>query len=196
MQRIDGFRLYALGAALFRMTLVKGKTLAENGTSWRDCHSILLIAQATLEPFIDENLFGLRTSLKPGIELLAFIKPLREKIQDYSKRDNEIDSITSANLHRLHGTFVDVLRYEIPELPLFLVGKKGGHDVHSLVDNGEAFFPVDLQSKAPDAIADIRQGTKYCVRITNSSRVSFSPCKRGCPSCLFRRRDKRSNPTN
>lgn len=160
MKKIDGFKLYGLGSALFRISLLRGKSLTEKGTTWQQAHSILLIAQATLEGFLKDNAFGLQTSLGPGKILLETIQSHRERIQHVSSWDNELDSISCAKIQQALTTFMNVIQYELPELPLYLVGKKGGHDTKALIDAGETFFPDDLARKVPAAIPDIQQGTK------------------------------------
>jgi hypothetical protein len=162
VNKIDGFKLYSIGAALYRISLLKGKTLTESGTSWQQAHNILLIAQGALEGFLADNSFGLQTSLGPGKELFETIKKHRERIQDFSLRTNELDSTSCDEIQRTHTTFINVIRYELPELPLYLVGKKGGHDTKALIEAGETFFPDDLARKVPAAIPDIQQGAK-CV---------------------------------
>ena len=77
VHKIDGFKLYGIGAALYRISLLKGKTLIENGSSWQQAHSILLIAQGSLDGFLKDNIFGLQTSLGPGRALLETLKEFR-----------------------------------------------------------------------------------------------------------------------
>jgi hypothetical protein len=56
--------------------------------------------------------------------------------------------------------FQFVLKAEASAWDLYLVGKKRGLDASLLVDRGEDLFPVELAAKVPDAIPDIRQGTR------------------------------------
>lgn len=160
VNKVNGFKLYGLGGALFRISLLRGKSSTQSGTSWEQSHSILLIAQGALDEFLKENRFALQTSMGPGMALLETIRSHRERIQDFSLRKNELDSISCAEIQRSHTTFINVIQYELPELPLYLVGKKGGHDTRALIEQGEAFFPDDLLKKVPTAIPDVQQGAR------------------------------------
>jgi hypothetical protein len=56
--------------------------------------------------------------------------------------------------------FTNVLEAELPLLPLYLVSKKGGHDAEDLIGRGEVFFPPELATKVPAALADIKEGAR------------------------------------
>ena len=160
MEKFDGFILYRLGAALHPLTFLKGSTLREEGTAWGDAHRALLLAEPALDEFLQKNPFKLRVSLEAAKGLLVIIRAVRAMIGDFSKRNNRLDLLSVGEIERAATNFINVIKAEMPTLPLYFVSKKGGNDTDDLIEHGEVFFPPDLGTKVPTAIADIQQGAR------------------------------------
>lgn len=160
VEKIDGFVLYALGAALQPLLFLKGSVLSEEGTSYRDTVRALLLAEAALDNFLKVNAFKLSLCLHAGNDLLTKIRAVRSVVDDFSKRDQHLDLLSQGMINQSATAFLNVIRAELPHIPIYFVSKKGGNDTGDLVENGLVFFPDDLPSKVPSAIPDIKQGTR------------------------------------
>jgi hypothetical protein len=103
---------------------------------------------------------------------LYAIRRLKDKIEASSDTSSEIHlgdwyAITSA-LNR----FEAVLGAELSLWPLYVVTQKAGFDITLLIENGAACFPADIWVKAPEAIADLHQGTK-CIAFEVFTAAGF-----------------------
>ena len=55
---------------------------------------------------------------------------------------------------------------------MYLVTPKGAFDLPSLIENGQACFPEELQVKVPESISDIQQGTR-CIAFELPTAAAF-----------------------
>jgi hypothetical protein len=56
--------------------------------------------------------------------------------------------------------------------PLYVATQKAGYEITLLIENGAACFPANIWVKAPDAIADLQQGTK-CIAFEVFTAAGF-----------------------
>jgi hypothetical protein len=129
-------------------------------STYAEAFVILLVAESALEPLFHMTIYQFRMSVQAGQALLAAVRKLRERIgqtQDKSSllTFSDVYPITSALT-----TFEAVFGSELSMKRLYLVMQKAGFDTDILISNGAACFPKEIWSKAPEAIADLQQGTK------------------------------------
>src|ERR1700730_1979520 len=119
-----------------------------------------------------------KTSSQPGQTLLSAIRTFKAKIDDKVFDKNKVVEWTDAySITSALTAFEAVLGAELSLSPLYLVAQKAGYDTTILIENGDICFPLDVWIKAPEAIADLQQGTKciayevfHCIWISFSSR--------------------------
>jgi hypothetical protein len=172
VDKIDGFELYSLGAALQPLLFLKGTTPSEKGTTWGDSNRVLSLAESRLDGFLKGNAFKMRVSTDAGNQLLITIRTVRSNIQDFSKRSNHLDVLSHGLIEQATTTFLNVVKAELPYIPLYFVGKKGGYDTDALIEHGEVFFPDDLATKVPEAIPDIQQGAR-CIAFDLATAAGY-----------------------
>lgn len=160
MQRIDLFEYFTLGNLLDHLRPIRAPTgFGGKMPTWSDAGWALIAAQGVLEPFLANNTTGLEASIDAGKSLLAVVMDGKQKAEA-AAYGATTDITYLATLQGSLNSFTQVLRHELPRRPTYIVGKKGGLRVDSLIDSGEEFFPADLATKVPDAISDFRQGTR------------------------------------
>lgn len=156
MKRINGMELYRFGdkiGALWRI---------EKTARYKDVHLACVDASGALTSLIERrsdysHIFnGCKESAKLLNKALGSIIRAKDK-------DRVIDPAIYHNLRRRLEKF-DV-RYEgdIERGLIFVGTPKGSHDLRLLLERGEVNFPEELKSVCPEAIPDIREGTKCLV---------------------------------
>jgi hypothetical protein len=173
MQRVDGYYLYQVGAAIHPLAEFHAAWGPLGGpTTLQQIQLPLYIAEASLEPLLSRSVFQLRTSLQSGHILLQAIRSLKAKIEQTEDKTkpltfSDIYGVTSALT-----SFEAVLGAELSLCPLYVVTQKAGFDTTVLVDAGVACFPTDVWFKAPEAISDLQQGTK-CIAFELFTAAGF-----------------------
>lgn len=158
MQRIDGYYLYSVGAALHPLSTIR------YDTKFQDAFLPCFVAEGALEPFLFRSVFKLKTSLQKGGELLAAIKTLREAagiaIGKEEEKEKQIEWLRAYNVSNGITQFETVLAAELGLSDIYLVSKKRGYDTSDLITNGIVLFPSELVPKVPEAELDINQGAR------------------------------------
>jgi hypothetical protein len=169
MVRVDGYYLYYLGATLAMLRALKKDTKAS------DAALRLYMAEARLDEFLHRSVFRLKTAYPKGAELLKAIRKTREdaetSLQGSPTEDKEIGWAAYTVTGAL-ASFETVLGAEMGFADLYLVSKKGGFDTTDLINNGQVIFPRELQSKVPDALADMQQATR-CLAFELPTAAAF-----------------------
>ncbi len=160
MQRVDGFYLYQVGPQIHPLTEMTMQGLAPSPT-YDQALFPLYIAESALDTLITRSVFRLRTSYQSGQTLLAAIRRLKTKIEDpNTDKTKPLEWLDAYQISSALTSFEAVLGAELSLVPLYVVAQKAGYDTSILIDNGAACFPADVWTKAPEAIADLQQGTK------------------------------------
>lgn len=160
MEKIDGFKLFALGAALQPIHFLKSSHLVGHSSTYGDASRALLLAESALDSFLKVNAFQLRICIEAGNDLLLKIRAARTIVDDFNKREHPVDTLTVGLIQTSATSFFSVIRAELPHIPIYHVSKKGGFDTTDLIERGETIFPSELLRKVPDAVPDIREGTR------------------------------------
>jgi hypothetical protein len=152
--RIDGYYLYSVGSSIHPLAEIN------KNTKFGDILFPLLIADGTLEPFLQRSVFKIKTSLATGINLLTTIRTLKESAEDSNKSNEEIGVYNAYLLSKELSAFETLLAAELGLTDIYLVSKKRGYDTSDLINNGTVLFPDDLLLKVPDSKLDIEQGAR------------------------------------
>lgn len=172
MQRVDGNYLYQVGYKIHPIASFRYSAPGVKGTTHGEAYFPLLVAEGALEPFIQRSVFQLRTSQSDGQALLNAIKHVREKIEAAKNSELELEPMDVYQLTSNLNKFETVLAAEFALIPLYVVTRKGGYDVAVLIESGESCFPEELQYKVPEAIGDIREGTR-CIAYDLPTAAGF-----------------------
>jgi hypothetical protein len=162
MQRVDGYYLYQVGAQIHPLAEFTAQVLPHApATILEQARFPIYIAESALEALITRSIFKLRTSVQPGQNLLLAIRALKAKIEDSNTDTSKpLDWFDAYSITSALTAFEAVLGAELSLLPLYVVAQKAGYDTASLIENGAVCFPAEIWIKAPDAVADLQQGTK------------------------------------
>lgn len=161
VQKLDAWILYSLSAGIFPLVRIKNASPTERGMTVGEVRLAVFSAHHVLEDFLKKNRLGLKRSLiESGERLLAAIISLEGDLGDVSKWGERFGSIKLSSLQPELTTFQNVLKSEVGDLPIYLVGRKGAFDTDKLINEGDALFPSDLATKVPAAISDIQQGAR------------------------------------
>jgi hypothetical protein len=171
MQRIDGHYLYMVGSQIHPLSELRAKTSGTRGTTFSDAFLPLLVAESTLEPLLYRSVFHLRTSMKAGLDLLAAIRTLKEKVEK-GPLEEELQFLDVYPVTTALTAFETVMGAEIGMLPLYIVTPVGGYDTAVLIEDGSVCFPKELREKVPDAVSDLQQGTK-CIAFQLPTAAGF-----------------------
>lgn len=182
MNRVDGFYLYTVGAQIRPLTdLVATAGISPHSPTFEQARYILFVAESALEGLVTRSIFRLRTSVQSGQNLLMAIRVLKDRIeQEAAKGQNanmsqQLSWYDSYSISSALTPFEAILGAELSLTPLYVVSQKAGYDTAVLIDNGAMCFPADIWTKAPEAVADLQQGTKC---IVHCFWIPFSPCQR------------------
>jgi hypothetical protein len=175
VQRIDGYYLYQIGGQLHPLNELKAYAFpGGHATTVADARTVLYLAEASLEPFLNRSVFRLKTSLQPGYVLLDAIRALKAKVDAVPAEEMSRD-ITWAEAYPITSAltaFEAVLGAELALMPLYVVIQKAGFDTGVLIEAGVRCFPDDVWSKVPDAIPDLSQGTR-CIAFELFTAAGF-----------------------
>ncbi len=162
MVRINGFYLYSVGYSVHPLAGIS------DGASFQEWVIPLLVAQGTLQEFLDQSVFRFSTCRASGLKLLEVIRGL---VRDTDRQDD----ITVHEAYGITSTvseFEHVLSAELGLMDIYLVLRKRGYDTSILIQNGQDVFPPELQAKVPEAVADIKQATA-CIAFELSTAAGF-----------------------
>ncbi len=160
MQRVDGYYLYRVGSQIHPLSSLDWERGAGEGTTHGLARSILYVAESVLEPLITQSVFVLKTSHQPGITLLQAVRGLSNKIIQSNNMALRLEWADLSPVSSAFAAFEAVLGAELALSPLYVVTQKAGFDTTLLIENGAACFPLDVWTKAPDAIPDLKQATR------------------------------------
>lgn len=176
MQRIDGFYLYNVGCQIHPLTELKSKppwdTSDSKGTTYSEAYFPILVAEGALDPLLTRSIFRLRTSVQAGQKLLENIRVIKAKCEAVTQNDVTLDWFEAYQLQDCIKTFESILQAELALIPLYVVMPKAGYDIATLIENGAACFPHELEVKVPEAIGDLREGTR-CIAFELNTAAGF-----------------------
>jgi hypothetical protein len=173
VQRVDGFYLYQVGGQLHPLGELRAYAFpGGHPTSVGEARVALYLAEAALEPLIYRSVFRLRTSFQSGNILLEAIRVLKAKVDAAPDPAQQIDWPDVLPITSALTTFEAVLGAELALMPLYVVIPKAGFDTTILIEAGARCFPDDVWTKAPDAIADLTQGTR-CIAFELFTAAGF-----------------------
>lgn len=87
----------------------------------------------------------------------------------------EFKSLTYWELNPLevaYNKFETILISELQSISSYIVTKKGGFDIASMVDSGRSFFSTSLESKVPSAVEDVSQAMR-CIAFEVPTAAGF-----------------------
>jgi hypothetical protein len=128
----------------------------------------LYIAQNSLEAFLVNSVYQLRTCRQAGQQLLQAIKSLTAD----TERQEPLSFMEAYRVTSALSEFENVLNAEFGMMNLYFVGKKRGYDTTDLIENGMSLFPPDLFSKVPESALDINQATR-CIAFELPTAAAF-----------------------
>jgi hypothetical protein len=168
VDRVDGFYLYQVGSQIHPLSQIIG---GETGTLYRDAYFPVVIAEGALEPLLSKSVFRLKTSLQTGLRLLSELKGLKGRIEASGSQGQKVEIWEAYTLSSALSSFEAVLQAELGVLNLYMV-QRPGYDTSDLVENGQVLFPEELPRKVPEALGDIRQGTR-CIAFELPTAAGF-----------------------
>lgn len=173
MQRIDGYYLYRLGAAIHPLDELRWAADFEaNPSTHGETLTRLYAADTALDQFLHRSIFQVRTSLQKGVELLAAVRQARAELEQKATPNAALDYFEIRKVQGALTDFEAVASSELGVTSVYLVTKKGGYDTTDLIENGEALFQAALASKVPDAVSDIQQATR-CIAFEVPTAAGF-----------------------
>lgn len=174
MQKVDGFYLYQVGAALQPLKNIRGRFSDDDlrGTTYEEASYSLRSVRETLQLFLDNKIYRLKTSLDKGQELLNVIDELIKKIENDTEKNKLLDWSDTWPISNAIGNFEAVLSSELALLDLYVITKKGNFDTSGMMVSGEDCFPKDLKRKVPECIPDIQAGAK-CIAVSLPTAAGF-----------------------
>lgn len=169
MQRINGAYLYELAEDLRVLSKIKVQDTPRS-TNYFDC----LTAKDVLKGFLFASIFSgsFRTSATAATELLKELDYIAPDIHQNVDWEEQIYAWRFNKLQNLFTRFEAVLTAELQGTALYFVANKGGYDTLALTDYGEALFPLDLQSKTPEAVSDVKAGAR-CIAFELFTAAAF-----------------------
>ncbi|MBB4366750.1 hypothetical protein GGD65_007824 [Bradyrhizobium sp. CIR18] len=171
MQRVDAFYLYSVGGQLRPLSQIRSGGPDATST-YGEAFFPLLIAEGALEPLLYRSIFRIRTSLAAGQQLLHAIRTIKDKSKAGENDGEALDWLDSYHLSTSLSTFESVLQAELALMPLYVVMPKAGYDVTTLIEAGSHCFPAEVMFKVPEAINDLREGTR-CLAFKLNTAAGF-----------------------
>lgn len=172
MQRIDGNYLYVVGSQIHPLSGFSAFTVSGSATTFDEALYPLIVAERALEPLLLRSVFRLRTSFQAGQALLKIIRDLRAKIEAAPDKKAEMDYGDIFGMQSAVSAFEAVLGAELGQLPLYVVTQKAGFDTATLIESGALCFPIDVLTKAEDAVPDLEQATR-CIAYELPTAAGF-----------------------
>jgi hypothetical protein len=165
MIRISLSFFYGLGAILRPLSTVTANM------KLRDVWSPVYQAHGDLASLFSADWFmpAVKAAAGPGNLLLATLKSVTDRT-DFD--EGEISYAEAYEIQKRLTDFETVLRSELLITDSYFVSRKAGYDTAALISNGEQNFPVDLGTKVPLAIGDIREAGK-CLAFELSTAAGF-----------------------
>jgi hypothetical protein len=172
--RVDGNYLYTFGWQIHALNDLKWNSDRwGKATTAHQAALALSIAESAIDPVANgRTVFGFRTCLQSAQSFLTAIKELKDKLMEEENGDRDLEwgeafAITS-ELRR----FEAIMGAELSLSPLYVVSPKAGYDTAVLISSGAQCFPQELPAKAPDAVADVQEGTK-CIAFELFTAAAF-----------------------
>lgn len=177
MQRVDGHYLYVVGYQIHPLSEFKTNSSSPDvpGTSYAEAWLPLVVAGSSLDILLSRSVFRLKTSVQAGQLLLTTIKDVRGKIDAMPRNkraESFLDDIDVWFITDRLRTFENVLAAELAMLPLYVVTQKAGFDTAVLMESGLMCFPLEIASRAPEAVHDFEQATK-CIALEVLTAAGF-----------------------
>ncbi|MFT5797299.1 MAG: hypothetical protein ACI84R_001357 [Candidatus Azotimanducaceae bacterium] len=173
MIRIDAYYLYQKG---FELHPIQNISIFPSGEerahTKQQCLSILYPAQFALDGLITKSVFRMRN-------IYAAADLLKRNIEWAIEHCSEVDQGKAYpttdlifQLQESHREFEVVLKAELSNLDLYLVGQKSAFDTRTLVEDGARSFPEGLSEKVPQAAFDVAQAMR-CIAFELSTAAAF-----------------------
>jgi hypothetical protein len=161
MIRVDAYYLFQIGSRIHPLSDLRAQaTSLGAATTFEEARFPIYIAEAALDELIHRSIFRLKTSFQSGQALLTAIRSVKTAIDDASDTAQLLGWAKVYEITAALTTFEAVLGAELSLWPVYLVTPKAGFDIGILIETGNACFPLELANKAPQAISDIKSGTR------------------------------------
>jgi hypothetical protein len=167
MNRVNGAFLYDLGAKIHPLVDIRWNSTGN------DVMLPILIAEGALTLLLwNVDFFRLRTSVDSANRLLSAIRTTKEHVEKMPDRDQPLSFNIYYHTIETAKAFETVFNAELNIADLYIVAKRAAYDMTDLIENGQVVFPKDLTIKVPEAIIDIRFGTK-CIAFDLPTAAAF-----------------------
>jgi|GEM_PF-677471 len=118
---------------------------------------ILYDAQGRLDSFLRNQDIPVHTCLNSGGELARNLQGIVGRIAD----NEELGIYGAYVLKDSLSRFETILTAELDEKAVYYVSQKGGYDTATLIENGEAFLPIEIRLDMTDeSLLDFKQGCR------------------------------------
>lgn len=174
MQKVDGYHLYQVGQALQKIEDLKfnWSDTETRGATFQEALLVLRDAKEMLGKLLADETYRLKTCIQKGNELTEAIDRLLNKIDNTSEKDQLLSFSDIWPIKTAIQSFQAVLSSELNLIDLYIITKKGGFDTSILLTDGQDCFPEALESKVPECMQDIRDGTK-CLAVSLPTAAGF-----------------------
>jgi len=174
MQRIDAYYLYQFGHKLHRITEINVEYYEGQDGAVTKKNSIFPLKEAerALREFLHHSIFDMKIARSPGDHLLLQISNVVKICEGYSSDDEKLKFYDFSSTAAAAREFEAVLKAELGRSGIFLVAPKNAMDTLLLIEAGEQAFPLDLHSKVPSAIDDVKQAMS-CIAFELPTAAAF-----------------------
>lgn len=100
------------------------------------------------------------------------IQNLMTKLFPDDGEGEDINEWEVQSLHTLYNKYETILISELQSITMYIVTRKSGFEVSSMVTDGKVFFAPDLETKVPDAIYDLQQAMR-CIAFELPTAAGF-----------------------
>jgi hypothetical protein len=168
MIRISLAYFYRLGTELQKL-----RSLSNPIREW-DARSILYSADTELAGLLANQFMhsSMRACYGPAQTLLRAIREITRRPWDRTDQEKQLDFLDGWAVVDAHNRFEVVFSAEMSVANTYWVTNKAAYDTVELISRGETLFPIDLPSKVPEAMYDVREAGK-CLAFELSTAVGF-----------------------
>jgi hypothetical protein len=166
--RFSGKYIYSLAN-----TLAPIGSLTKDTPNWR-AHSILLNSREELQPFLNDNPFGLHSCLPTGFDLLKEMQIVEEQILNGDEKVAN-DGIGIGKAHLINSkwlSFEATLKADLDIANFYVITPKGAYNSFLLAENGLTAFPKELEAKVREALPDAKQAAR-CLAFDLPTAAAF-----------------------
>lgn len=169
MQQVDPAYLFEIGDSARNIRrLEDGQPLID---SWMHLHS----ARSAVHGCVYQSIYA---AYFHGPLLLAaqgVIQYIDTYMAKLYPQEGEGEALAAWEVHQIQAAytkFETILISELQSISNYIVTRKGGFDINSMIEAGRSFFSTDLQSKVPEALPDLDQAMR-CIAFEVPTAAGF-----------------------